>query len=495
VTVIGKCTDPTLVGPTPVRRLSRLEYFNAVRDVFGVEVNQGDLPSEDTPLGRVFTANIQTPMTADQFTRYDTAAKAVATEVAANLQARSGCAAADSACIQTFLTDKARQAFHGVLEQGDRQRLLDLYAAVSATDAMLGVRTAVRWILESPRFLYTVEFGTPEGTLARLSQGEIAGRLASFLWRSVPDTELLRAADANELTGDGIRQQATRMLGDARSEPVLRAFITELLGLSPSAGADALNAAIDAEAGNVFVAAAKGAGTYAELFTSRQSRGTAELAQFYGTTLGADGSMTVPAERQGLLLRAAFMRSHIKGDMGSPTQRGKQVREALLCDPVQLPVDNVNMNIPPPEPGQTVNDVFNLHGSAPECVGCHSMMDPIGFAFGEYGPDGVFNASLASSTAGAIHAGSANLLELAFDNRDGLIQALATNVNPQQCFVIQMNRFALGRAETVADACGLTDVWDAFLAGNSSLQTLLVEVAVGQLMQVRNVVRPGETCR
>ncbi len=495
VTVIGMCKDPTLVGPTPVRRLSRLEYYNSVRDLFGVDVNQGDLPSEDIPLGRVFTANIQTPMTNDQFTRYDTAAKAVATEVAANLTAKSGCAASDSACVQGYLTDKARQAFHGTLEDGDRQRLVDLHTTVSATNAALGVRTAVRWILESPRFLYSVEFGTPDGTLARLGQGEIAGRLASFLWRSVPDAELLRAADANELTSAGMRQQATRMLADPKAEPVLRSFINELLGLAPSAATDALDTAIDAEAGNVFVAAARGAGSYAELFTSRQSRGTAELAQFYGTTLGADGTMTVPAERQGLLLRAAFMRSHIKGDMGSPTQRGKQVREALLCDPVQLPADNVNMNIPPPEPGQTVNDVFDQHGSAPECVGCHSLMDPIGFAFGEFGPDGTYDATRATSTAGAIYPGGANALEVPFQNRDELIAALATNINPQQCFVIQMNRFALGRAETAADACGLTDVWTAFLAGNASLQTLLVEVAASQLMQIRDVVRAGETCR
>ena len=39
-----------------------------------------------------------------------------------------------------------------------------------------------------------------------------------------------------------------------------------------------------------------------------------------------------------------------------------------------------------------------------------------------------------------------NTLEASFDTADQLINVLATDVNPQQCFVIQMNRFALGRA-------------------------------------------------
>jgi hypothetical protein len=398
--------------------------------------------------------------------------------------------------VQSYLTGKARQAFHGVLEESDRQALVNLHNAVLADDATLAAATAVRFILESPRFLFTVEFGTPDGNIARLSQGEIAGRLASFLWRSVPDQALLDAADANGLAGaDGLRQQAMRMLSDPKAQPVMRAFVNEWLGLNPpNPGAPALDAAISAEAGDVFVAAAQGSGTYPELLTSTVTRGNAELAQFYGGTAAGDGTIMLPAERQGLLLRAAFMRSHVRGDRASPTQRGMQVRQALLCDPVAFPADNVNMNLPEPMPGQTNNDVFELHGSAPECAGCHAAMDPIGFAFGQYGADGVFDPSLASSTAGAINEGNLNPLAAEFENVAELINLLANEQNPQQCFVIQMNRFALGRTESNADACGLSDVWAA-VKDTQSLKTLMVEVAASYLMQNRNVVRPGEACQ
>jgi hypothetical protein len=491
---ITQCTDRTIVGPTPVRRLSRLEYFNSVRDLFGVEVNQGDLPSDEL-LG-VFTTNVRTRMTADQFTRYDTLAKAVGEEVAANLPAASGCSGSEAACVQSYLVGKARQAFHGVLEEADRQALVDLHNAVLADDAALAAATAVRFILESPRFLYAVEFGTPEGNVARLSQGEVAGRLASFLWRSVPDQALLDAADANGLaSADGLRQQATRMVADEKAQPVLRSFVNEWLGLNPpNPGAPALDAAISAEAGDVFVSAAQGSGTYPELLTSTTTRGGNELAQFYGGTAAGDGSLTLPAERQGLLLRAAFLRSHVKGDRPSPTQRGLQLRQALLCDPVAFPADNVNMNIPPPMNGQSENDVFNQHGSDPKCVGCHGAMDPIGFAFGQYGSDGVYNPALATSTAGEIRPGNVNDLEAEFENVAELINILAANENPQQCFVIQMNRFALGRTESSADACGLSDIW-ASVKDTQSLKTLLIETAASYLMQNRNIVRAGEACQ
>jgi hypothetical protein len=399
VSALTECKDPNLVGPTPVRRLSQLEYVNAVRDLFGVTVSQGDLPTDEL-LGGVFVANTKTRMTEDQFIRYDTIAKTVAETAAASLTAAWGCA--DTACFQGKLGEVARQAFHGVLEPADKTLLENLYASVAADDATLAVGTVLHFILDSPRFLYTVEFGTPEATLSRLSPSEVAGRLASFLWRSVPDAALLAAADSGGLADEaGIRTQATRMFQDAKAQPVLKAFVEQWLGLG-STGTDATAQAVDAEAGAVFGALAQGTGTYAELFSSTASRGSQDLAAFYGVTLAGDGTMTLPPERAGLLLRGGFLRSHIKGDVGSPTQRGLMLRAAMLCDPVAPPSENVDMSIPPAMNGETAKDLFDAHAAEPKCAGCHILMDPIGNAFDQYGPDGKFDPALAPSTAGTI---------------------------------------------------------------------------------------------
>lgn len=491
---LGGCTDPNSVGPTPVRRVSQLEYSNAVRDLFGASVPPSELPTDEL-LGGVFVVNTSA-MSADQFTRYDIVAQGVADAAAQNIAQASSCAPTDATCIKGYLAVKARQAFHGVLEADDQKALGALYDSVAASDATLAASTAIHFMLDSPRFLYVVEFGTPSGALSKLSPGEVAGRLASFLWRSVPDGALLQAADTGGLAdANGIREQATRLFQDAKAQPMLKEFVTHWLALSASTGTDATAQAIDAETGDVFAALAQGNGAYGDLFTSTMSRGNQALATFYGVPLGSDGTFALPSERAGLLLRAAFMRSHIKGDLGSPTQRGKIIRAALLCDPVRLPEKNVDMSVATPTNGQTAQDVFDQHAKDPGCAGCHVYMDPIGYAFGTYGPDGVYDSALAKSTSGSIAGGNTNDFSADFADTAGLMQLLGTSTLPEQCFAVETARFALGRLESTADACGLSDIWTAFEKANFDLQTLFVEVATSSLMQERNTVKAGEACQ
>jgi hypothetical protein len=453
------------------------------------------LPSDELFAG-TFTANVQNPLTQDNFLRYDSMARTVSTYVADNVATLAGCPATDTACVEGFLTQKARPAFHGVLEAADQERLLTLYRALATEDPVLALQTAVRWIVTSPRFLFVIDFGVADGASARLSGGEIAGRLASFLWRSVPDAALLTAADAGELaTPAGLRAQAERMLADPKAGDVLKVFAEEWLGLIPPLpSAPALELAMAREPAEVFTIAARGTGTFADLVSSRESRGTAELAQFYGVSAGADGSIMVPENREGLLLRASFLRTHSSGTRASPVKRGEQIRRALLCDPVGLPTDPVNMQVNE-DPNVTDNDAFGAH-AAPECQGCHYQMDPIGFGFASYRADGTFDQAMAAETAGIIAEGIITpIAETPFQNTAELIDVLSTNEITRQCFTLQMNRFALSRGETMADACGLRDVWTAFNESGGSIRTLMLEVASSSIISRRNIVVPGGVCR
>jgi hypothetical protein len=188
------------------------------------------------------------------------------------------------------------------------------------------------------------------------------------------------------------------------------------------------------------------------------------------------------------------MRSHIKGKYGSPTLRGKQIRVAMLCDPISAP-DNVNMNLADPMNGQTTQDIINEHAKNPNCARCHTLMDPIGAAFGNYGADGRFDAALTTTSAGSIQPGGTNDFALDFPDTAALMNALSTSQVPEQCFALQTARFALGRNDGTGDACGLAAIWQGFQAGGMSLEALFVEVATSTLMQVRNVVKAGEACQ
>jgi hypothetical protein len=123
-------------------------------------------------------------------------------------------------------------------------------------------------------------------------------------------------------------------------------------------------------------------------------------------------------------------------------------------------------------------------------------MDPIGVGFASYRADGTFDAAAAAQTAGLIAEGVLTPIpDTPFQSTAELIDILATNEITRQCFTLQVNRFALSRGETMADACGLRDVWTAFNTSGGNLRTLLVEVAASSLMSRRNLVVPGGACR
>jgi hypothetical protein len=496
VDAVSECVDPNAIGPSALRRVSRVEYTNAVRDLFGVSVNQGDLPA-DEKLGP-FTTNVVTPLVRDNFDRYLFHANAVADEVLADFSAVSGCeSTADTACVDAYLSGTARRAFHGTLEAGDAAILQDIVTSLASTDADVAVSTAIEWILMSPRFLFVVEFGEGESGMARLTGSEVAGRLAAFFWRTVPDERLLELADSGALdTDEGVRSQAEAMLADPRSVPVLAAFAEEWLRIHPAgSGASTLEQEAAAQPSDLMgLAASDSALSFSDLLTGEQAPLGPELAQFYGTSADAGGMATLPAERRGLLLSAAFQSSNASGDRPSPVKRGFVVRSALLCDEIGLPADpTVAMLLPEPMDGVSEQEIFNEHSSTPECWGCHRYIDPIGDAFGDYAADGSYMPGSADSTSGTIYFTSGG--ETAFADTQELLDILATEERAQSCFVVQATRFAMGRPEHADDACSIEAISAAFQGSNQSIHQLMIEIAASPMFLNRNPVVAGGTCR
>jgi hypothetical protein len=484
VDVISQCINEDAVGPTPIRRLGTVEYYNAVRDALGSLVNRGDLPA-DEKLG-VFQANVASPLVQDNFDRYLFVAGQVAAGVVSDFPSRSGCSStADVACTQSYLVSKARQLFHGTLDASDQATLEQLYSSLSTqTDPDLATETALTWILTSPRFLFVVEFGEAGGSLSPLTPSEIAGRLAAFIWRSVPDDALLAAADSGALdTADGVRAQASSMLGDERAKAVLKSFGDQWLRISPAPpDASSLDTQIAAQVGDVLGRATNDDSlSFPDLLTADMSQTAgAELAALYGTD-----------PHNGLLLSAGFLASNSSGSRPSPVKRGYVLRSSLLCQPIPPPADPTAMQLPDASAGSNDREIFNEHSSTPECWSCHQLMDPLGNAFGNYDASGLFDASLADDTSGTVYGAQ----EVDFSDTQDLLNYLASDATAQNCFALQMTRFALGRGETEGDACSLQRLTESFRSKDFSIQQLMVEIASSQIFLNRNPVVAGSTCR
>jgi hypothetical protein len=102
-------------------------------------------------------------------------------------------------------------------------------------DFDLAIESALSSILVNPNMLLRVE-RQPDSEGAkgpyRISDFELASRLAFFLWSSIPDDELLRTAENGTLHQDDVlMQQVNRMLKDPKSEALVSNFAAQWLYL------------------------------------------------------------------------------------------------------------------------------------------------------------------------------------------------------------------------------------------------------------------------
>ena len=502
----------TQVGPTPLRRISSLEYKNAVRDLFGQTADltaASGFPS-DEKIGS-FIANVKTPLSVTNNEGYLSAAETVSTGFVSRFATASGCTGTDTTCAQAYLMKIARRAFHGTLDADAQTALLTLYANVrQMVDANGAVEAVVRSILLSPRFLFMIENGTAGTDAATLSPPEIAGRLAAFIWRSVPDQPLLDLADSGGLaTSAQIMQRADMMLSDPRGQAMLDDFVLQWLEIADisrisrddATFTPALRDAMAREITLVFEnAVANNATTFGQLLTSNMSFVNRDLASLYGATAPATdfASTALPDNRRGILTRAAFLSVNAHPQTPSQVLRGKAVREQLLCDPIPAPPSGVERNVPVGS-NQTTQEAVDAHTSNPKCSGCHQWLDPIGYAFNAYDMIGRYRDTengKAVNVAGQIVKGPLSPVTGSFTGPYELQQLLSTTEYVQQCFAVQASRFALGRDEAAADSCSLKSAWDAFSAGGQfSIRQLMVATTGTYAFSHRNNVKAGQACR
>src|SRR5688572_21408843 len=142
-------------------------------------------------------------------------AQFAAQSVATRFTEVTGCpAAADDACIQTFLEGFGKRAFRRPLQPAEVTDLMAVYAVGKAVDAPTGVQLALESIMAAPSFALRTEIGTKDASgRATLGYHEAASALSFLLTDSGPDAELMAAADAGTLSSpDVLAQQLARLL-------------------------------------------------------------------------------------------------------------------------------------------------------------------------------------------------------------------------------------------------------------------------------------------
>jgi hypothetical protein len=477
------------IGPSPLHRLTRLEYDNTIRDLLGEDLKLAREFTADERAG-TFAGNSFAPISEMQFTQYATAAAAAADKAASLLPRLLPCdPAADAAkCGAQFIRQFGRRAHRRPLDDAEvarYQKLFDLGRDGAGGDVANGVRLVVQAMLQSPNFIYLVEGPGP------LTQHQMAARLSYFLWNAPPDAQLSAAADAGELgTLPGLRQQARRLVADPRALAMVSDFHDQWLGLErlPKLQKDpmlyrefdGLRAAMIEETGR-FVAEVMTAdgGRLESLLAAPYAVVNGPLAALYGASgAGAEWRKVTldPKQRAGLLTQAGFLSAHGALDGSSPIRRGLAVRERLLCAEVPVPPPGADQNIPELTPSITTRQRFDKHRSDPSCAGCHELMDKLGYGFESYDGMGRFRTTengVAVDDSGELIGTD---IDGPFRGAPDLARKLAGSRQVQACATEQWFRYAFGRLETKLDRCVLDSLVKKFTAADLRVAELLLAI-------------------
>lgn len=281
-----------------------------------------------------------------------------------------------------------------------------------------------------------------------LQDGDVARRIARFLWSAEPD-QRLRSSSARLNDPAVLASQLKRMLDDARAQAFVTGFFGEWLYLrnmkdvKPDPARfpgfdDGLRDALQRETELFLRSQLLDDRPVTELLTANYTFLNERLARHYGIA-NVTGShfrrVTMPDDaRSGLLGQGSILTVTSYSHRTSPVLRGKWVLETLFGVTPPPPPPNVPRM---PEPDATVSGRSRLEASvkAPVCASCHATIDPIGFALENFdaigqwrNTDGVSAIDASGVLAGTPFNGPAELRTILVVRQEAFVHTVAARL-------------------------------------------------------------------
>jgi Protein of unknown function (DUF1592)/Protein of unknown function (DUF1588)/Protein of unknown function (DUF1585) len=521
----------------PLRRLTKTQYVNAMQDIARQALpSQGAAIAGTVPaMAASYPADSMINILGERhggFYRLDQAVQQshvdAAYEIASKLAAEfttsarigalmGACAtdtntANDDTCLRDTIRKVGRIAWRRPLTDAE----VTFHRNLAGTNpvAPVSVADALTLLLSAPQVVYLVEHGQAALTAGRaqLTAHELAARLSFHFWQTIPDAELAGLADSGQLlTAATYQAQVARMAADAKTEPVVREFFAQWFRLHELEPLDSRlgDVVFDAfrgsftptkdsrqnamnEIGELAAYHLKTGGSLKTMFSDKRSFArTADIASLYGVPVW-DGTSTPPdvttGGRSGLMTRVAFLATGSANTR--PIMKGYRVRNALLCQ--QLP----------PPPAEAMSATVELSGTmttrevveavtqkpGTSCVGCHTMMNPLGFVTENFDSLGrprtvqrLFNAQGQVTSSPAVKTDGIPRItptdaRFAADSLQAS-QFLQESGEFERCFAQHYFRYTFGRREMEGDRAAVTDLMNAARTG-ASIRDLLARLAL-----------------
>ena len=539
---VGNLSDPA-EKPLALRRLSNIEYRNSVEELlrhqFALHYNNAQFGTDvfnyfqdtfrelpvDQPLKKMATDQTAYGVSQARFSAYVDIANVLGRDQGQSVgrlkQFIGNCVVtqditssdADQACAKGFITEFGSVAFRQPPSATETDELLKNVGSW---------KFLISRIMIHPRFLIRMErSGTkiPNTNTYQLTAYELEARLASVFWKSLPDDIGLKAAaDGTLLTPAGYKAEVNRILSSPKAEAGMWSFYQQWLAVSRIPG--------DFRSGDVFDGFAgtfdwqhmtlqnvlQDGRDFLKYITWQQNgtlkdvfRSTAIMtkdpvvASIYGVAPRASdaappimdptghyiGILTRPMIMQQApsinseinhILRGTFLMANIIGvDLGPPANFADQETQGIV--------------IPPTSSTRTQ---VTLKTSLPACIGCHTQINPAGFAFGNFDSFGRYTTrelrlyktgndpqtglnTTAPYADNAVNTQTTVKLDgnsYDIDGVSGFVDAIFTSGKVHEAFTKHYLQFTLGRVAQTDDDKALTTAMIANLKTKSIRDTL-----------------------
>lgn len=598
------CDPNNSVSQFPIKRISRLQYTNALMELlanggllgwsdrnnegyrlmgtFGPLINI--IPADNAALFS-FSTNDST-ITSDHYFSYlvisstvaDTLSKTASWLNSNSSGSKTACLSVvatngvpTEACVRSFIKKFGQKALRKKFSLAEENEFLAVYNSGSTSQDKLAI--LIQTFLMSPRYLNIVEVdGTPSATnpnLLQLNDYELAQRLSLHFLQGIPTDEMMTSAEQGKFTASESSYQAevAKILQVERnpaSPNLMRSgwdthpamlsklqktyhnFINEWLEVEklPEIAPSNMIGAVDAlygyphrHYGNTNVSGPIRAALMDETYNFALRMMFAEDKKFYdlmtnksimsnGATRSFYQLPAVPesntyayghATQQmtyhtGLLTRAITTLKDSVTDDPHPFLRGAFIRREILCDPLGSPSADAL-----PDRALTVGEIvaeskrttYENKVSTPDCMGCHTQINPLGFALDDFDSMSRFRGNTFEpifetvvSAAGQISYRhlknvpvNAATTNLNIDSPTGesvnggvqFSEMVGNSYKGNMCFARQIFRHTMGRFESSRDACMLNDMYNRMRANDGNIEKMILNMPFSDSFRMKRI--------
>ncbi|MFO1437624.1 MAG: DUF1592 domain-containing protein [Verrucomicrobiaceae bacterium] len=396
------------------------------------------------------------------------------------------------------LHEFTKRAWRRPITDEEIKKLDALYFASRAKelDRESAAREVLVRVLVSPNFLFKAETLPPiadaKTSEVPLNAHELASRLSYFLWASLPDWQLRKAADDGSLLKpEVLAAQTKRMLRDPKAAALAKEYAGQWLkfnGFDEKSTVDEkkfpqftpeLRNDMQREAVEFFTHLVRDDRSVSDIIGGDYTFLNERLAKHYGIPGVTGGDFRevkgiAQHHRGGLLGMAAILTKTSRPHRTSPVVRGDYLYQVVLGIASPPPPPNVPELKETSKPS-SLREALMQHRTDSACAVCHERIDPLGFALESFDPIGRFRAT--DDTGGKIDDTGEMMDGTKFTGFTGLRDYLKKN-EPQ--FLTQLTRkllgYALGRQTLPSDKKLLQHMQASLKANNGKFSAAVLEI-------------------